>query len=113
MIRLSLSGIGTRVASNTTVNTAIIAGSVPSKDGAYSGGIENFVRFHENWSGKYFTIYGTLALLYNSQQAKGLWGDADYNPPNRRWYYDTKFQDANPPGFQVARVYERGRWTRR
>jgi hypothetical protein len=109
----SLSGIANRVASNTTVNTAVIAGSVPSKDGAYSGGIENFVRFHENWSGKYFTIYGTLALLYNSQQAKGIWGNADYNPPNRRWYYDTKFQDANPPGFQVARVYERGRWTRR
>ena len=109
----SLTGIGTRVASNSTVNTAIIAGSVPSIGGAYSGGVENFVRFHENWGGKYFTIYGTLALLYNSQQAKGKWGDADYSPPNRRWYYDTKFQDANPPGFQIARVYERGRWTRR
>lgn len=109
----SLTAQSTRVASNTTVNTAIIAGNVPTTNGSYSGGIENFVRFHENWANKYFTIYGTLALLYNSQQAIGKWPSADYSPPNRRWYYDTKLQDANPPGFQIARVYERGRWTRR
>ena len=46
----SLSG---RVASNTTVNTAIVAGIVASSavggDGAYSGGAENFPRFLEVW----------------------------------------------------------------
>lgn len=109
----SLLAQSSRVASNTTVNTAIIAGSVPTTTNSYSGGIENFARFHENWGGKYYTIHGTLALLYNSQQAKGTWSAADYTPPNRRWYYDTKLQDNNPPGFRVARVYERGRWTAR
>jgi hypothetical protein len=110
----STAGIGSRVASNTTVNTAIIAGNVPTSTATdYSGGIENFVRFHENWSNKYYTIYGTLAALYNSAEAKGTWKTASYNPPNRRWYYDTNFQDANPPGFRVARVYERGAWTSR
>jgi hypothetical protein len=108
----SVLGIGSRVATNTTVNTAIIAGNVPTSAAEdYSGGIENFVRFHENWSNKYFTIYGTLAALYNSNEAKGNWKRASYNPPNRRWYYDTNFQDNNPPGFRVARVYERGGWT--
>lgn len=102
-----------RVASNTTINTAIIAGNVPTTTASYSGGIENFSRFHETWSGKYLTIYGTLAQLFNSEQAKGTWSAADYDPPNRRWYYDTKLQDANPPGFRLARVYERGRWTTR
>jgi hypothetical protein len=107
-------GISSRVATNTTVNTAIIAGNVPSSRATdYSGGIENFVRFHENWSNKYFTIYGTLAALYNSNEATKQWKKASYNPPNRRWYYDTNFQDANPPGFRVARVYERGAWTSR
>jgi hypothetical protein len=107
-------GIGSRVASNTTVNTAVIAGNVPSsRANDYSGGIENFMRFHENWSNKYFTIYGTLAALYNSNEAVRPWKGASYNPPNRRWYYDTNFQDANPPGFRVARVYERGAWTSR
>jgi hypothetical protein len=109
----SLLSQSSRVASNTTVNAAIIAGNVPSTSSSYSGGIENFARFHENWSGKYYTIYGALALLYNSQQARGTWGSADYTPPNRRWYYDIKLQDSNPPGFRVARVYERGRWTTR
>jgi hypothetical protein len=109
----STSGKNSRVASNTTVNTAIIAGNVPTKNSSYSGGIENFVRFHETWSGKYFTIYGALALLYASNQAKGAWVDADYNPPNRRWFYDTLFHDHNPPGIQAARAYDRGRWTTR
>lgn len=110
----SLTAKSTRTASNTTVNTAIISGNVPSipgSTGSYSGGIENFVRFHENWDTKYFTIYGTLASLFNSQQATQPWSKADYSPPNRRWYYDTHFQDNNPPGFKVAREYVRGTWT--
>lgn len=107
----SLTAQSTRVASNTTINTAIIAGNVPTTTSSYSGGIENFSRFHENWGSKFLTIYGSLALLYNSQQAKGAWSAADYTPPDRRWYYDSNLQDNNPPGFRIARVYERGRWT--
>jgi hypothetical protein len=109
----SLTALSTRVASNTTVNTAIIAGNVPTTTGSYSGGIENFARFHEEWTNKYYTIHGALALLYNSQQAKGEWDLASYGAPNRRWFYDTLLQDNNPPGFRVARSYERGRWTNR
>lgn len=106
----SLLGQSSRSASNTTINAAIVAGNVPTNAASYSGGVENFVRFHENWSGDYFTIYGSLALLYASQQAVRPWSGADYTPPNRRWYYDALLQDRNPPGFRVARVYERGRW---
>ncbi len=102
-----------RNANNTTINTCIVAGNVPSTASSYSGGIENFIRFHENWSGDYLTIYGSLAQLYSSQQATRPWSAADYSPPNRRWYYDDKLQDSNPPGFHVARVYERGRWIAR
>ena len=86
---------------------------MPTTSASYSGGIENFSRFHEDWTNKYITIYGTLAQLFNSEQAKGTWSLADYSAPNRRWYYDTKLQDNNPPGFRIARVYERGRWTTR
>jgi hypothetical protein len=102
-----------RVASNTTINTCIVAGNVPTTADSYSGGIENFVRFHETWSGKYLTIYGALAQLYASQEAKNTWSKADYDPPNRRWYYDDKLQDSNPPGFHAARLYVRGPWTAR
>ena len=39
--------------------------------GYYSGGVENFPRFLEDWSGKTFTYYGSMLELYNSQQ--GYW----------------------------------------
>ena len=104
----SSSALGTRVASSTTVNTAIVAGNVPTTTSSYSGGIENFTRFHEDWSAAYFTIYGALALLYDSEQATHPWANASYNPPNRRWYYDTLLQNTNPPGFSVAHTYSRG-----
>ncbi len=109
----SLLGQSSRVASNTTINAAIVAGNVPTTISSYSGGIENFTRFHENWNGTYLTIYGALALLYDSEQATRAWIQADYTPPSRRWYYDPLLQDTNPPGFRAARVYERGRWVQR
>ncbi len=109
----SLLGISNRVGSTTTINTAILAGNVPTTTTSYSGGIENFTRFHEDWSGSYLTIYGALALLFDSAQAQGPWNSASYSPPARRWYYDTLLQDHNPPGFRVARTYERGRWVSR
>ncbi|MEI9895851.1 MAG: hypothetical protein WDN28_18745 [Chthoniobacter sp.] len=104
----SPSGLSSRVAKSTTVNTAIVAGSVPTTSSSYSGGIENFTRFHEDWSSSYFTVYGALALLYDSEQATHPWTSSSYNPPNRRWYYDTLLQNSNPPGFSVAHVYIRG-----
>jgi hypothetical protein len=104
----SNNGLGSRKATSTTVNTAIVAGNVPTTSSSYSGGIENFTRFHEDWDGVYFTIYGALALLYDSEQATHPWSNASYNPPSRRWYYDTLLQNNNPPGFRVAHVYSRG-----
>ncbi len=94
----------------TTINTAIVAGNVPTTSSSYSGGIENFPRFHEDWSGKNFTIYGSFGLLYDSAQAKGAWASASYSPPNRQWYFDSTLADKNPPGFPLAYAYDRGRW---
>jgi len=109
----SLLGKSSRIASSTTINAALVAGNVPTTKSSYSGGIENFTRFHEDWGGSYFTIYGALALLFDSAQGTRPWSAADYTPPNRRWYYDNLLQDNNPPGFRVARVYSRGRWAQR
>jgi hypothetical protein len=109
----SLLAKSSRVASNTTINAVIVGGAVPSAGGKYSGGLENFVRFHETWNNKYLTVYGSFALLYNSAEAVKVWGGADYDPPNRRWFFDPNLADANPPGFGVARLYERGSFTTR
>ncbi|HEY2711302.1 MAG TPA: hypothetical protein VGI60_02210 [Chthoniobacterales bacterium] len=101
----------TPVASPTTVNAAIISGTVPSGNGYYSGGLENFPRFLENWDGKSFTYYGSMIELYKSQQAIGRWGASNvYSPPNRAWYFDTNFIANPPPGLLASFDYKRSRW---
>jgi hypothetical protein len=97
-------------ASNTTINTAIVSGNVPTTTSAYSGGIENFPRLLEDWSNMNLTIYGSFALLYNSEQATQPWNGSYYGVPNRRWFFDTTLQNHNPPGFPAAYTYTRGPW---
>ncbi|MBA3960545.1 MAG: hypothetical protein H0X40_01405 [Chthoniobacterales bacterium] len=98
-------------AAPTTVNAGIISGNVPTGNGYYSGGVENFPRFLENWSGQVFTYYGSMIELYKSQQAIGHWGAANvYNPPNRAWYFDTNFISNPPPGLLASFNYRRSRW---
>jgi hypothetical protein len=117
----SASGSALNSTSNTTINTAIVAGNVPtafvhanfpSASPDYSGGVENFPRLLENWSGNNLTIHGSFGLLYNSEQAVQPWKDTGnyYNAPNRRWFFDSTLQNNNPPGFPAAYSYIRGQW---
>lgn len=106
----SLSGT-TPVATPTTVNAGFVSGNVPSANGYYSGGVENFPRFLENWSGKSFTYYGSMIQLYQSKQAIGRWGSSNvYSPPNRPWYFDTSFISSPPPGLLASFNYRKSRW---
>jgi hypothetical protein len=112
----SSAGTSSRVANNTTINTAILAGIVPSAspggDGSYSGGAENFPRFLEDWSHANLTYYGSMVELYLSQQSTGEWGKANvYVPPTRRWYFDTNFKVRPPPGTLMVYSYVKGRWS--
>jgi len=97
-------------ASNTTVNTAIVSGIVPTANCNYSGGAENFPRFLENWDNKTFTYYGSMVELYNSKQAVGIWGGNYYTPPLRQWYFDTDFNTHTPPGTLMLYNYIKSRW---
>lgn len=111
----SSAGTSSRVATNTTVNTAILAGIVPTApvggDGSYSGGAENFPRFLEDWSQAIFTYYGSMVELYPSQQSIGEWGKANvYVPPTRHWYFDTNFKVKPPPGSLMVYSYSKGQW---
>lgn len=80
---------------------------------AYGGGLENFPRFLENWSGRTLLYRGSLVSLYFSQYADlRPWSwRTYYGAPTRDWRFDTRFNSpANmPPGtpmvgsvFQVA-----------
>jgi len=101
-------------ADDTDVNAAIMAGhsSTPCdhEDAGcpssvqYGGGLENFPRFLERWSGRSLDYTGSLVSLYQSVIATGLWGGSYYSPPARNWFFDTRFRDpANlPPGTPVV-----------
>jgi len=109
-----------RVASNTTYNTAILAGFQPSQipgvngatEGSYSGGANNFPRFLENWTDVYCTYYGSMVELFPSKTFTGKWETGNiFAPPNRRWSFDTNFLTTPPPGSVEAVVLTRGPWS--
>ena len=81
--------------------------------GNYSGGIENFVRFLEDWSGDTFTYYGSMVELWQSKQGNGVWNGTGsvYKAPARHWYYETNFGNTAPPGsLQIAAYLQQQRW---
>ena len=107
----SSTNLNDRTASDTTVNAAIMAGNKNTVDSQYSGGVENFPRFLENWSGKTLTYVGSLICLWESQQATGNWqyGSPIYQAPYRNWSYGI---DANnlPPGTPRVRNISKSGW---
>jgi len=105
--------IASRSAGDTTVNAAILAGIVPSGGGHYSGGVENFPRFLENWGGRTLTYNGSMVAMFNSLTATAPWGGADvYSPPARNWAFDQNFVDATklPPGTPEVRAVIKSKW---
>jgi hypothetical protein len=89
-------------ASNTQYFVALIAGDTPTSFTQYNGGLENFPRFLENWSGRTCMIVGSFINLYLSDYATGAWvyGGRVYEAPTRNWQFDVRFLDFNqlPPG---------------
>jgi len=116
---------GLRNATPITVNAAILTGVVettqqPSPLTGYSGGMENFPRFLEEWTGRTFTYNGSMIALYYSQVATGPWvgigpvpyGNDSYMPPIRNWTLDQNFQysDKLPPATPSLVVLVRANW---
>jgi hypothetical protein len=105
-----------RVAGETTINAAVLAGHWPTpcdhesagcpggNENFYGGGIENFPRFLERWragnSSVVFRYRGSLVSLFTSQKTTGTWNLSYYFPPRRDWSFDTDFRDPGklPPG---------------
>ena len=96
------------------MNMIMVSGLVPSRPNQAYGGLHNFPRFLENWSGIPLYISGAfLQLNFSnyatapfdqdvwevSQNPDGLGNEVIpyYSPPLRRWGYDVGLQYA-PPG---------------
>jgi hypothetical protein len=103
--------LANRVATDTTVNAAFLSGIVPTANGYYSGGVENFPRFLEDWSGKTLWYNGSMVVMFNSRIAAAPWNGTGsiYNPPTRKWAFDTNFYDINklPPATPQLHLVER------
>jgi hypothetical protein len=96
--------LGSRNASSTTVNAACLEGivqSVPAISGNYSGGVENFLRFLEDWSSDTSTYNGSIVVMFPSIYATNYWiaPGTYYQPPTRNWGFDANFlqQSGLPP----------------
>lgn len=98
-----------RVATDTRVRFAMLAGDpitghTPNDGlyGAQNGGLINFKRFLESWSGDRLNYSGSLVNLYNAFNSNGRHKPnfATYNPPIRDWTFEESFKDPTrlPPG---------------
>ncbi len=90
----SLTLVGSRTPTNTTVNAACLEGIVQSTNSNYSGGVENFLRLEENWAGSITLTYnGSIVVMFPSQYATSPWPGTGsvYNPPKRAWGFDLNF----------------------
>jgi hypothetical protein len=102
----------------TRVNGIVISGLVPSRTNQSYGGLHNFVRFLEDWSGAALYFQGSFVQLSFSTHATGPF-DQDafetgtnptsaelilyYKPPTRNWGYDVGLQYA--PAGPLARRF--------
>ncbi|MBC2604661.1 hypothetical protein [Pelagicoccus albus] len=98
-------------AASTEVAAAIVSGLIPSNaanNGRSSGGVHNFPRFLEKWSGKSLYIRGSLVCLYESEVDDSAWRIDYYGAPARNWGFSEQFLSGTfPPGTPLLRTYRR------
>ncbi len=80
------------------------AGCAGGYEDFYGGGIENFPRFLETWSGITLKYVGALVSIHESVISNSTWNGTYYSPPVRDWSFDTRFKDPTnlPPGTPVV-----------
>jgi hypothetical protein len=97
-----------------TINAAALEGIVPSNGVNYSGGVENFLRLLESWSGTTLVYNGSIVVMFPSQYATSPWQQTGiyYNPPTRTWGFDVNFLTSNrlPPITPRVKGVIRGTW---
>ena len=107
----SATALGSRNPAATTINAACLEGIVPTAlDGSnYSGGVENFLRLLENWSGNTLTYNGSIVAMFTNQYANSFWPGIGmvYNFPIRSWGLDVNFKQVGklPPLTPIVTNY--------
>jgi hypothetical protein len=104
----SSTSLSSRTPSATTINAATLEGIVQSTNSNYSGGVENFLRLNENWSGVTLQYNGSIVVMFPSLYATNFWpgtGNNFYNPPTRKWAFDLNFTDPKKLPALTPKVY--------
>lgn len=96
-----------RQATSTAVNAAVITGIVPAGGGYGSGWVANILRLLENWDSRTLQFNGSLAVLYHSQTAQGVFfhGSYYYRPAQRTFAFTNFFSglsQTNVPALKMA-----------
>lgn len=108
----SLKNTGSRkTTSFTEIAAAILTGLVPSDKNNwnnYSGGVENFPRFLEDWNTT-LRYRGSMVALFESEVATEPWGKSNvYSPPKRNWGFNSLYAEGYyPPGTPNTRTFRR------
>ncbi len=103
-----------RGASSTANNVVIMTGNTNTSGSQYNGGVENVLRFLENWTGDTLTYRGSLLDLWLSRKATSPWSYGSYyTAPNRDWGYDEDLRTHHrpPPGIPYVNGLEEIVWT--
>lgn len=90
--------------SSNTYNVVVMAGNSETQWGTYNGGLENVLRFLEDWDNKTVIYRGSIIDLWYSESVTNAWGSSGvYTPPDRDWGYDEMYRYKTPPG--MPRVF--------
>ena len=111
----SANSLGSRAnANNMCINAAMLEGIVQSDTINYSGGVENFLRLLETWSGSTNTYNGSIVVMFPSQYATNPWvaPGTYYQPPTRNWGFDLNFNNSQklPPLTPTVKAVIRSTW---
>lgn len=116
---------GANDATDTTINAAIITGTVQSTGTSattFSGGVHNLPRLLEDWSSQDLYLNTSILRLFDSNMATNQFRNPQgfspspvnpyYNPPTRHYAFDQNFLDPAkvPPGIPTVLVPIRFGW---
>ncbi|BET65097.1 hypothetical protein ASA1KI_00150 [Opitutales bacterium ASA1] len=103
-------GMDQRIAGQTEIAAAVIAGIVPSGGGKYSGGSHNLLRMLEDWRGVKQGLRTSFVVMFESEVAHEAWAGQNpiYEPPQRIFGLNELFrQGVMPPGTPTSRSFRR------
>lgn len=82
-----------RTASSTEVSAVFMTGIVTSNFGVnYSGGLNNFPRYLENWDSVRSGYRGSMLEFFRSNRATGYFNTTYFRPPTRIWGWDRRLE---------------------